>query len=149
MPKFTLPCVSKTGESVVCSGDFAGQNLILFFYPRDDTSGCTREAIEFTAKNDAFAQHNAVVLGVSKDDVASHTKFIAKHDLGVGLLSDSGSDFCEVMGVWKEKNMYGRKFMGIERTTVLIDGTGTIVRIWPKVKVDGHVDAVLAALSEL
>lgn len=149
LPNFTLPCVTASGETEVSLTDFAGKTLILFFYPRDDTPGCTRESIEFTENLDGFAAANATILGVSKDSAKSHAKFIAKHDLKVGLLSDADSDLCEQLSAWKEKMNFGKKYMGIERTTVVIDGTGVIRHIWRKVKVDGHVSAVLAAVQAL
>jgi len=149
LPSFTLPCVSASGETEVSSSDFAGKTLVLFFYPRDDTPGCTRESIGFTEQLDAFSAANATILGVSKDGLKSHAKFIAKYDLKVGLLSDADSNLCENLSVWKEKMNFGKKYMGIERTTVVIDGTGVIRHIWRKVKVDGHVDAVLAAVQAL
>jgi len=119
----------------------------LYFYPRDDTPGCTKEAIGFTEMDSEFAEAGAVVLGVSKDTVAKHDKFIKKHDLGVILLSDEDGDVCERYGVWVEKNMYGKKSMGIERATFLIGTDGAIKQIWRKVKVPGHVDAVLEAVK--
>ncbi|MBV1865534.1 MAG: peroxiredoxin [Rhodobacteraceae bacterium] len=149
LPNFTLPCVSAHGETEAALADFAGKTLILFFYPRDDTPGCTRESIEFTENLETFTAANSVILGVSKDSVESHAKFIAKFDLKVGLLSDAGSDFCEQLSVWKEKTNFGKKYMGIERTTVIVDGSGVIRHLWRDVKVDGHVDAVLAAVQAL
>ncbi|SFR10639.1 peroxiredoxin [Poseidonocella sedimentorum] len=145
-PDFTLP---RDGGGEISLCDLRGRAVVLFFYPRDDTSGCTKEAIHFTESAAAFKAAGAEVLGVSKDDVASHDKFRDKHALGVILLSDAEGDTCERYGVWKEKSMYGRKFMGIERTTVLVDAEGTIARIWPKVKVAGHVEAVLDAVRAL
>ena len=127
----------------------SGQAVVLYFYPKDDTPGCTKEAIAFTEHADAFGAANAVVLGISKDTVAKHDKFRDKHGLKVALLSDENSDVCERYGVWKEKNMYGRTYMGIERTTVLIDASGNIARIWPKVKVAGHAEDVLEAVKAL
>lgn len=141
-PAFDLP--NDTGGTISLEG-LGGQKIILFFYPRDDTSSCTKEAIGFTGAATEFAAAGAVVLGVSKDTVAKHAKFRTKHDLGIPLLSDSDGDVCERYGTWVEKNMYGRKYMGIERATFLIDETGKIAQIWRRVKVHGHVDAVLAA----
>lgn len=145
-PEFTLP---RDGGGEVSLDSLSGQAVVLYFYPKDDTPGCTKEAIAFTEHADAFGAANAVVLGISKDTVAKHDKFRDKHGLKVALLSDENSDVCERYGVWKEKNMYGRKYMGIERTTVLIDASGTIARIWPKVKVAGHAEDVLEALKAL
>jgi peroxiredoxin Q/BCP len=145
-PEFTLP---RDGGGEVSLDSLSGQAVVLYFYPKDDTPGCTKEAIAFTEHADAFGAANAVVLGVSKDTVAKHDKFRDKHGLKVALLSDENSDVCERYGVWKEKNMYGRTYMGIERTTVLIDASGTIARIWPKVKVAGHAEDVLEAVKAL
>lgn len=145
-PEFTLP---RDGGEDVSLGGLQGQNVVLYFYPKDDTPGCTKESIAFSEHADAFGAANAVVLGISKDTVAKHDKFRDKHGLKVALLSDENSDVCERYGVWKEKNMYGRTYMGIERTTVLIDTSGNIARIWPKVKVAGHAEDVLEAVKAL
>lgn len=145
-PDFTLP--QDGGDDVTLSA-LQPKIVVLYFYPRDDTSGCTKEAIGFTEMAAEFEKAGAVVLGVSKDTVAKHAKFRAKHELGVALLSDADSDVCEQYGVWIEKSMYGRKYMGIDRATFVIDGTGTVRQVWRKVKVTGHVDAVLAAVNEL
>ncbi|MEO1292331.1 MAG: thioredoxin-dependent thiol peroxidase [Pseudomonadota bacterium] len=145
-PDFTLP---RDGGESVSLGDFTGQKVVLYFYPKDDTSGCTKEAIGFTEAADAFSEAGAVVIGVSKDSVAKHDKFIAKHGLKVMLVSDEESDLCERYGVWVEKSMYGKKYMGIERATFLIDGDGVVQQVWRKVKVPGHVDAVLEAVKGL
>ena len=145
-PDFTLP---RDGGGEVTLSALRPQKVVVFFYPRDDTSGCTKEAIGFTEQAEAFAAAGAVVVGISKDSVASHDKFVTKHSLGVILGSDEGSDVCERYGVWVEKSMYGKKYMGIERTTFLIDGEGRIARVWPKVKVPGHVDEVLTAVKAL
>lgn len=123
--------------------------VVLYFYPKDDTPGCTTEAIDFTAHAADFAAAGATVLGVSKDPVASHDKFVKKHGLGIALISDAEGDICERYGTWVEKAMYGKKYFGIERTTVLIDGEGRIARVWSKVKVPGHVAEVLAAVRAL
>ena len=136
------------GDSV-SPADFKGNKLVLYFYPKDDTSGCTREAKDFTALADAFEKAGTWVLGVSKDSAASHVKFAAKHDLRVKLASDSDGAACEAFGTWVEKSMYGRKYMGIERATFLIDRDGTISRIWRKVKVPGHAEEVLAAAKQI
>lgn len=145
-PDFTLP---QDGGTDVTLSTLRGGPVVLYFYPRDDTSGCTLEALDFTAKAAEFDAAGTTVLGISKDSVAAHGKFRAKHGLGVALLSDAEGDVCERYGVWVEKNMYGKKSMGIERATFLIDATGLVARIWRKVKVDGHADAVLAAARGL
>lgn len=129
--------------------DFAGKALVLYFYPKDDTSGCTKEAQAFSALAADFAAAGAAVLGVSKDSVASHGKFISKYDLAIPLGSDPDGATIERYGAWVEKSMYGRKYMGIDRSTFLIDGSGTIRRIWRKVKVPGHVEEVLKAARAL
>lgn len=145
-PNFTLP---GDGESTLHLSDFKGKNIVLYFYPKDDTPGCTTEAKDFTSAQADFDAANTVVIGMSKDTAAKHDKFIAKHDLSVKLASDEDGKTIEAYGVWVEKNMYGRKYMGIERSTFLIDNTGTIQQIWRKVKVKGHVDAVLEAVQAL
>lgn len=129
--------------------DYSGRTLVLYFYPKDDTSGCTKEAQEFSALADAFASAGAAVLGVSKDSAASHAKFVAKYDLKVALGADPSGACVEAYGAWVEKSMYGRKYMGIERSTFLIDAQGKIAGVWRKVKVPGHAAAVLAAAQEL
>jgi peroxiredoxin Q/BCP len=129
--------------------DYAGKPLVLYFYPKDDTSGCTREALDFTALADDFQSAGAALLGVSKDSVKSHAKFIEKHGLTVPLGSDPEGAVVERYGAWVEKSMYGRKYMGIDRSTFLIDGQGVIRRVWRKVKVPGHAEAVLKAVKEL
>ncbi|MEM7440998.1 MAG: peroxiredoxin [Pseudomonadota bacterium] len=145
-PTFNLP---RDGGDTLSSADFAGKTLVLFFYPRDDTSGCTKESVGFSESLAEFEASGASVLGVSKDSVASHDKFVAKRDLTVPLLSDEHGTLCEDFGVWKEKSMYGKKFMGIERSTFVIDGDGVVRSTWRKVKVPGHVDAVLEAVRDL
>jgi thioredoxin-dependent peroxiredoxin len=129
--------------------DYQGKALVLYFYPKDDTSGCTKEGQEFTALAADFAKAGAVVLGASKDSVKSHAKFIAKYDLAVELASDESGALCEAFGVWVEKSMYGKKYMGIERATFLIGADGKIARVWRKVKVPGHAAAVLEAVKAL
>lgn len=129
--------------------DYQGRKLVLYFYPKDDTSGCTREAIDFSSLKDEFTKAGAAVLGVSKDNAASHGKFIAKHELKVVLGSDPDGKVLEAYGVWVEKSMYGRKYMGIERATFLIDGDGKIAQIWRKVKVPDHAKQVLKAVQSL
>lgn len=145
-PDFSLP---RDGGDMVSLSDLAGKPVVLYFYPRDDTPGCTKEAIAFTGLVDEFAAAGAVVLGASKDTEAKHGKFRDKHDLKIPLLSDADSDLCERYGVWVEKNMYGKTSMGIERATFLIDGEGKIARVWRKVKVPGHADEVLEAVRAL
>jgi thioredoxin-dependent peroxiredoxin len=145
-PAFTL---ERDGGGKVALKDFAGKTLVLYFYPKDDTSGCTKEAIDFTAAAANFKKAGATVLGVSKDSIAAHDKFITKHNLKVQLGSDPDGKMIESYGAWVEKSMYGRKYMGIDRSTFLIDGEGVIRNIWRKVKVPGHVDEVLAAAKAL
>ncbi|WP_281971935.1 peroxiredoxin [Ruegeria faecimaris] len=145
-PGFTLP---RDGGGEVTLSDLKGSAVVLFFYPRDDTPGCTKESIGFSEQLQAFADAGAQVFGISRDTVAKHDKFVAKHGLTTPLLSDEGSTVCEDYGVWVEKNMYGRKSMGIERSTFLIDADGKIARIWRKVKVPGHVEEVLEAVRAL
>lgn len=145
-PDFTLP---STGGTDVTLSALKGQPVVLFFYPRDDTPGCTKESVGFSESRSAFAEAGAQVFGISKDSMASHEKFATKRDLQIPLLSDENSTVCEDYGVWKEKNMYGKKYMGIERTTYLIAADGTIAQVWNKVKVPGHVDAVLEAVRAL
>lgn len=145
-PGFTLP---RDGGGEVSLSTLAPKKVVLYFYPKDDTPGCTTEALDFTRLSDEFAASGTVVVGISKDSVKKHDSFCAKHGLGVILGSDEGSDTCEKYGVWGEKSMYGRTYMGIERSTFLIDGTGHIARIWPKVKVDGHAAEVLDAARAL
>ena len=123
--------------------------LVLYFYPKDDTSGCTRQAQDFTAMADDFAAAGATVVGVSRDDMKKHDKFIAKYDLTVPLASDGDGAISDAFGTWVQKSMYGRKYMGMERSTFLIDGDGRVVREWRKVKVPGHAEEVLAAVRGL
>ncbi|NBR53722.1 MAG: thioredoxin-dependent thiol peroxidase [Rhodobacteraceae bacterium] len=145
-PSFTLP---RDGGTNVSLADYAGQIVVLYFYPKDDTPGCTTEAIDFSAEAEAFAKAGAVVLGVSRDTVKKHEKFRDKHGLKVALLADEDGAVCEAYGVWVEKSMYGRTYMGIERTTFLIGRDGKITRVWDKVKVKDHAAEVLAAVSGL
>jgi peroxiredoxin Q/BCP len=140
--------VAMDGDKV-SPADFRGNKLVLYFYPKDDTSGCTREAQDFTALADAFEEAGTWILGVSKDSPKSHAKFAGKYDLKVRLASDEDGSACEAFCTWVEKNMYGRKYMGIERATFLIGRDGTIERIWRKVKVPGHAEEVLAAAKAL
>jgi peroxiredoxin Q/BCP len=129
--------------------DAAGKTLVLYFYPKDDTSGCTREAQEFSAAEQRFKKAGAIVLGVSKDSVEKHDKFKAKHKLSIPLGADVAGDAVNAYGVWVEKTLYGRKYMGIDRSTFLIDGKGVIRRVWRKVKVPGHVEDVLGEAKAL
>ncbi|WP_166040460.1 peroxiredoxin [Sphingosinicella sp. YJ22] len=140
--------VGADGETVRI-GDFKGQKLVLYFYPKDDTSGCTREAQDFTALAEEFEKAGTFITGVSKDSPKSHAKFTDKYDLKVRLLSDVEGAACEAFGTWVEKSMYGRKYMGIERATFLIDRDGVVKRVWRKVKVPGHAEDVLAAARAL
>jgi peroxiredoxin Q/BCP len=141
-PDFTLPT---DGNGTVTLSALKGKKVILYFYPKDDTSGCTKESCEFRDAMPHFSGSEAVVIGISKDSVASHDKFKAKYGLPFTLGSDKDADVCERYGVWAEKSMYGKKYFGIERSTFLIDASGTIARIWRKVKVPGHVEEVLGA----
>ncbi len=143
-PAFSLP--NEKGQVVKLS-DLKGKKVVLFFYPKDDTPGCTKEACSFRDGLQAIRKKGAVVLGVSADSVASHQKFSQKFDFNFPLLSDESKAMIQAYGVWKEKSMYGRKYMGIERTTVLIAKNGTISHMFPKVKVDGHYEEVLEALG--
>jgi len=145
-PAFTLPL---DGDGKAALKDYKGQALVLYFYPKDDTSGCTKQAIGFSAHKKAFEKAGAAILGVSRDTVAKHDKFKAKHDLSIALGSDEAGKVTEAYGVWVEKSMYGRKYMGIERATFLIDPKGKIARVWRKVKVPGHVEEVLEAVKAL
>jgi peroxiredoxin Q/BCP len=145
-PDFDLP--DDSGGKLSLKG-FAGKKLILYFYPKDDTSGCTKEAIDFNGMKADFVKAGATIVGVSPDSVASHVKFKTKHDLGLALASDETKAMLEAYGVWVEKSMYGRKYMGVERTTFLIDPTGKIATVWNKVKVPGHAEAVLKAAKAL
>jgi peroxiredoxin Q/BCP len=145
-PAFQLR--SSTGDKVKLSG-FKGKKVVLYFYPRDNTPGCTVEAKGFQAHTKQFEKAGAEVLGVSPDGQASHCKFAEKYGLSFTLLSDEDHKVAEQYGVWVEKNMYGKKSMGIQRATFLIDGSGKVARVWPKVKADGHAEEVLAAVKEL
>lgn len=145
-PDFTLQANSNRTISLQ---DFRGQYVVLYFYPKDMTPGCTTEACDFRDYHPEFARLNTVVLGISPDDVKSHDKFAAKHELPFPLLADPDHQVAEAYGVWVLKKMYGREYMGIERSTFLIDPEGTIVKAWPKVKVKGHVEDVLQTIREL
>jgi peroxiredoxin Q/BCP len=129
--------------------DFSGQKLVVYFYPKDDTSGCTKEAQDFSALAEQFTAAGTWVLGVSKDSAAKHRKFTDKYELKVALATDGDGSACEAFGVWVEKSMYGRKYMGIERATFLVDRDGVVKRVWRKVNVPGHAEEVLRAAQEL
>ena len=139
----------KDGTGRVSLKDFSGKKLALYFYPKDDTSGCTVEAIDFNRLRQDFAKAGTEILGVSPDPVKSHDKFKVKHKLDLALAADEEKTMLEAYGVWVEKSMYGRKYMGVERTTFLIGADGRIAQVWNKVKVPGHVDEVLAAAKAL
>lgn len=145
-PDFTLPT---DGDGRAGLSDFKGRKLVLYFYPKDDTPGCTKESCAFNEALAQFGALNTAVLGISKCTPAKHDKFKNKYGLTFPLASDENSDTCERYGVWKEKSMYGKTFWGIERSTFLIDENGKIAAIWRKVKVDGHVDDVQAAAEKL
>ncbi len=145
-PDFALPA---TGGGDVRLSELRGKIVVLYFYPRDNTPGCTAEAKDFSALADDFAATGAVVIGVSRDSVATHERFVARRNLKVRLAEDSEGKVCEAYGVWQEKSLYGRRFMGIVRSTFLIDRAGRIARIWPKVRVKGHAEEVLAAAREI
>jgi thioredoxin-dependent peroxiredoxin len=145
-PSFTLP---RDGGGSVSLADFAGRKLVLYFYPRADTSGCTKEAIDFSRHKAAFNRAGADILGVSADSVSAQDAFKAKHKLTIALGSDEKHRMLEAYGVWQEKSMYGRKFFGIVRTTFLIGPDQRIVQVWPRVSVTGHAETVLAAVKAL
>src|SRR5262249_19004299 len=143
-PAFDLPTA---GAGRISLAELKGKRAILYFYPKDDTPGCTTEALSFTEKARAFAAASTIVIGVSRDSPAKHDKFKAKHGLKLILAADEDGAACERYGVWVEKKLYGRAYMGVERATFLIDEKGRIARIWRKVKVPGHVDEVLAEIK--
>ena len=145
-PAFELPT---DGGGKLKLSSLKGKKVVLFFYPKDNTTGCTREAIDFTALKGAFAAVDTVIVGASPDSPASHDKFKAKQNLDLTLVSDEARGVLETYGVWVEKSMYGRKYMGVERTTVLIGRDGVVAQVWNKVKVPGHAEEVLAAASAL
>ncbi len=146
LPEITLE--DQAGEKVALAAIGAGP-LVVYFYPKDDTPGCTTEAKDFTALAPEFSAAGARVVGISRDSVAKHARFTAKHDLGVRLLSDEDGAACEAFGTWVEKSLYGRNYMGIERATFLFDAKGVLVRAWRKVRVKGHAAAVLEAVKTL
>lgn len=143
-PSFTLPTYE--GKKIKLS-DFKGKYVVLYFYPKDNTPGCTKEACAFRDADATLQKQGAVVLGVSPDSVASHEKFQTKFELTFPLLADEDHALAEKYGAWREKNMYGKKSMGVQRSTFLIDPQGKVIKVWKKVSVDGHVDAVLEALQ--
>jgi thioredoxin-dependent peroxiredoxin len=145
-PAFERP---KSGGGTLSLQALAGKKIVLYFYPKDDTSGCTAQAIDFNRLRAEFEAADTQIVGVSPDGVASHDKFRTKHDLEIPLVSDEDKQVLEAYGVWTEKSMYGRKYMGVERTTFLIDRDGIIAKKWPKVKVPGHAEAVLEAAKAL
>ena len=145
-PDVILP--NETGD-IIDIKDFRPNMVVLFFYPRDNTSGCTREAKDFTESRELFNNLNINVFGISKDSIASHEKFIKKQNLTIPLLSDEAGSVCEDFGVWKEKSMYGKIYMGIERSTFIIDGSGSVTHEWRKVKVANHVAEVLETVKKL
>ena len=145
-PDFTLP---RDGEGSVTLSQLRPAKVVVYFYPKDDTSGCTLEAQEFTARLADFTDAGATVIGISKDSVKSHDKFCKKYGLGIILASDENGTTCEDYGVWAEKSMYGKTYFGIERSTFLVDGVGNLAQVWRKVSVKGHVDDVLAAVKAL
>ena len=145
-PQFELP---RDGGGTLSLAELKGKPVVLYFYPKDDTSGCTAQAIDFTALKPEFEKAGAVVVGMSPDSAKSHAKFKTKHELGIDLVSDEARKTLEDYSVWVEKSMYGRKYMGVERTTFLIGPDGRILRIWNKVKVPGHAEEVLEAVRAL
>ncbi len=145
-PDFTLP---RDGGTDLTLSSLRPGKVVLYFYPKDDTPGCTLEAQDFTARLADFTAAGATVIGLSKDSVKAHDKFCKKHGLGIVLVSDEAGTTSEDYGVWLEKSMYGKTYMGIERTTVLIDGAGNVAQVWNKVSVKGHADEVLAAVRAL
>jgi len=145
-PAFSLE--DQSGKTVKLS-DFKGRKVVVYFYPKDDTPGCTREACAFRDEHSALQKAGAVVLGISPDSGPSHAKFAGKYKLSFPLLADTDHSVSEKFGAWGEKTLYGRKFMGIIRSTFLVDEAGKVARVWPKVKVDGHVDEVLEGIREI
>lgn len=143
-PPFSLPA---TGGKTLNLADYKGQKLVLYFYPKDDTSGCTKQACDFTASIKNFEKLGVAVVGISKDSMAAHEKFKAQYKLAFDLASDQENNVCETYGVWAEKSMYGKKYMGIERTSFLINAQGVISHVWHKVKVPGHIEDILKVLT--
>jgi peroxiredoxin Q/BCP len=147
--KSPLVSLPRDGGEILSLTDLRPQNVVLFFYPRDATPTCTKEAVSFSQSKEDFNKLNTVLVGISKDSIKSHEKFIIKNDLKIPLLSDSENEICEAFGVWTEKSMYGKTYMGIERSTFLIDGHGNVVKEWRKVKIKDHVADVLSAITNL
>ncbi|MEM1284156.1 MAG: thioredoxin-dependent thiol peroxidase [Cohaesibacteraceae bacterium] len=145
-PDFSLPT---DGDGSVTLSGLKGHPVVVYFYPKDDTSGCTKQAIGFTEAKGDFDALGVTIIGISPDSVSKHDKFIAKHDLAIQLAADEDKTTAEAYGVWVEKSMYGKKYMGVERSTFLVDKNGVIAKAWRKVKVPGHVDAVLDAAKAL
>lgn len=145
-PDFTLP---RNGGDLLTLSAYRGQKVVLFIYPQDGTPTCTDEAKQFSDRAADFAAAGAVVIGLSPDSVKKHDNFVAKHDLQIPLVSDPERSVIEPWGVWVQKKLYGREYMGVERTTILIDAAGNVAQVWPKVKLKGHVDEVLAAVQAL
>lgn len=145
-PNFNLP---RDGGGTLALDGLRGKKVVLYFYPKDDTSGCTAESIDFSTRKSEFEKAGAIVIGMSPDSVKKHDKFKAKHDLDIDLIADEERKTLEAYGVWVEKSMYGRKYMGVERSTFLIDADGKIAKIWRKVKVPGHAEEVLGAVRAL
>jgi peroxiredoxin Q/BCP len=151
-PDFTLPAIGS--ETIVNNGQvqlsaLRGHIIVLYFYPKDDTPGCTAEACSFRDANQEMQKRGVIVLGVSADDLASHQKFVDKYDLSFPLLADTDTTVSQLYGVWKERNMYGKKFMGVNRETFLIDKEGVVRKVWPKVKADQHTQEVLDTIESL
>jgi peroxiredoxin Q/BCP len=146
VPDFTLPA---TGEQDITLSDYRGKNVVVYFYPKDSTPGCTTEGQDFRDRINTFRGRKTVILGISRDSMKSHENFKAKQEFPFELLSDADEKVCRLFDVIREKNMYGRKVMGVERSTFLIDGTGKLRKEWRKVKVKGHVEEVLEAVREL
>jgi peroxiredoxin Q/BCP len=142
-------CLEDPEKGEICLSEQVGKWVVLYFYPKDNTKGCTIEALEFTAAEEDFKAKNAVIFGVSADSLKSHTRFREKHNLSITLLSDTEKEALQAYGAWQLKKMYGREYMGIVRSTFLIDPEGKIANIWPKVRVAGHVDSVMEKLIEL
>ena len=146
IPDFTAP---STSDSEFSLSEYVGKNIVIYFYPKDNTPGCTKEGEDFRDQFEAFRSNNAIIVGVSRDSVKSHDKFICKYNFPFDLLADEDETVCQLFNVIKEKNMYGRKYMGIERSTFLIDSNGTLISEWRKVKVKGHAEEVLDALKNI
>ena len=145
IPEFDLPA---SNRDKITNRDLLGKWAVIYFYPKDDTPGCTKQAINFSVSQSDFDTMNAYILGISKDSVSKHVKFTQKHDLTITLGSDETGEICESFGCWVEKSMYGKTYMGIERSTFLVDPEGKVRQIWRKVKVPGHIENVLQALKE-